>query len=71
VVSSFLSQSRHFRAEKYFPSLAAGGAPGRNTWSIEEIPDEWVQVKGDEAEQWMMRLELDRIATEETANNGL
>lgn len=63
VLAGYLSQSRNFRAEKHFPSLAGGaGGGGTNRWEIEEIPEEWVQIKGDEAEQWMVALNLDRMS---------
>jgi hypothetical protein len=45
-----------------FPTLSDGGAGAsgkRNRWEIEEIPDDWVQIKGDEAEQWALMLALD------------
>ena len=44
-----------------FPTLSdgAGGSGKTNRWEIEEIPDDWVQIKGDEAEQWALMLALD------------
>lgn len=63
MLAGYLSQSRHFRAEKHFPSLGGAGAGGgTNRWEIEEIPDDWVQIKGEEAEQWMVALNLDRMS---------
>lgn len=64
VLAGYLSQSKNFRAEKHFPSLARGAAAGggTNRWEIEEIPEDWVQIKGEEAEQWVMALNLDRMS---------
>jgi hypothetical protein len=64
VLAEMFSGSKRFRMEQVFPSLAdapAGG--GRNRWEIEQIPDDWVQIKGEEAEQWMQAMQLERMTS--------
>jgi hypothetical protein len=66
VLATVTAKSRKFSVESAFPSLASAGAGGkgnRNRWTIEEIPDDWVKVTGDEAASWALWMQVDALST--------
>ena len=48
--------AKSFRAEHLFPRLDTA----TDSYEIESIPDDWVQITGPEAAQWMAALDLER-----------